>query len=372
MNFIDTFIQGQTGFNQGLDMGIPSLNRAINGLQRKSTIGIAAAPKVGKTTFTDFACIISPYLEALKKGTVDKLNWIYYSYEIDRVSKEFEFAAFFMYHDYGLFNFEYKGTRYPMSSNYLTGRLLHTNSDGTIEVVKVSLEHKEKLKTIYQKWIVPLFGEYNSKGVQVKKGKIIYIEEAENPTGIYKSLVGYATVHGEIVREKYRTVDENKKEVIAEKIVGYVPKDPEAFHIIITDHVRKLKKERGFTMKENIDKFLEYTTILRNRFSFTFIHIIHLHRGLANVDRLKMLGEFVYPTGDDVKDTGNVGEECTILLTMFKPQDEKYGLEKHFGVELADYPNYRSIHVADQRYGESPLHIQVNMFGNVNNFTPII
>lgn len=45
-NFIETYKLGKEGRNFGLDTGIPALNKAINGLQRKLSIGLAAPPKV--------------------------------------------------------------------------------------------------------------------------------------------------------------------------------------------------------------------------------------------------------------------------------------------------------------------------------------
>jgi hypothetical protein len=121
-------------------------------------------------------------------------------------------------------------------------------------------------------------------------------------------------------------------------------------------------------MKENIDKWLEYSTFLRNICSFTFINVCHSNRAVANVERLRFAGEWIFPTADDVKDTGNLSEESTMLLTMFDPNDEKYNLTKHFGLELASFPNYRSIHVTESRYTGGPFHIQTNMFGNTNMF----
>lgn len=370
MNFVQTFIQGKEGRNFGLTTGIPQLDKGINGIQRKTTISVAAAPKVGKTTLVDFAFVLSPYLEAVEKGTLSKITWIYFSYEIDRVSKEFKFAAFFMYHDFGVFDFVYKGVTYNMTQDYLMGRLTHKNSDDTLELVPVTEEHENMLKEIYKKRIIPIFGEYDSNGKKLSNGCMIFIEDPENPTGLYKYLMHYASKHGEFLKETYSTT-ENGVNVMKTRIVGYKANDPEDQVIVVTDHIRKLARERGFSMKENIDKWLEYSTWLRNMCSYTFIHIVHLHRGIANIERLKYMGEFIYPTGDDVKDSGNISEESTILLTMFNPQDEKYGIEKHFGLELAPYPNYRSIHIADSRYTECPQHIQTQMYGGVNLFTPI-
>lgn len=368
MNFVKQFQEGQSGMSMGLSTGIPPLDRAMNGIQRKTSIGLCAAPKVGKTTLADFAFVLSPFLEAIKAGTLDNVEWIYFSYEIDRISKEFKFAAFFMYQEFGIFNFQFEGKTYLMSQDYLMGKLTYEPEPGKKAIVPVQPDHVEKLKWIYRNRIVPLFGEYNEKGVRLSQGKIEFIEDADNPTGMYKFLMRHASQNGTFIKEKYQTHDEQGRIVNKERIVGYQPNNPIKFTIVVTDHCRKLKKERGFTMKENIDKWLEYTTEIRNRCSYTFINIMHSNRGLGNVDRLKYAGEFVFPTADDVKDSGNLAEESTILMTLFNPNDEKYNLTKHFGVELKGLPNYRSLHITESRYTECPVHIQTNMYGGVNAF----
>lgn len=370
-NFIETFKKGKRGDNYGLTTGIVQLDIAINRLQRKTSIGVAAAPKVGKTTLCDYCFVISPYLECEKEGTLDNVEWIYWSFEIDRISKEFKYAAFFMYHDYGIPTYIYKGKKYQMDGDYLQGKKIHREGN-TTELIPIHPDHEEKLKEIYAKRIVPLFGEWSDSGTLIKPGKITFIEERDNPTGMWKFLIAHAKMNGSFTLTPYETHDDNNNVVIKQRITGYVPKNPKKFTICITDHMRKLKKERGFSTKDNIDKWLEYQTEIRNLTSYTFINVVHSNRNLANVDKLKFAGEFIFPTGDDTKDSGNFAEECTILMTLFNPNDEKYNLSKHFGIVLENYPLYRSIHITESRYTECPVHIQTNMFGGFNYFEPII
>src|SRR4051812_49315090 len=120
-NFVKTFEDGLSGLNLGLTTGIKPLDIAINGTQKKTSIGVAAAPKTGKTSFVDFCFLVSPYLQMLKEGRLDDIDWIYWSFEIDRVSKEFKIASLFMFVDYGIFDFEFEGKKYLMSANYLMG-----------------------------------------------------------------------------------------------------------------------------------------------------------------------------------------------------------------------------------------------------------
>lgn len=372
-NFISTYIGGKKGDNFGLSTGITVLDLAINRIQRGYSYGIAAAPKCGKTTLADYCFILAPYLEAVERGTLDNVEWIYYSFEIDRVSKEFKFAAFFMAHDYGQYNYTYKGKLYEMDQDYLQGKKLHRNSDNSTEPIPVSPEHEEYLKKIYYNRIIPLFGEWSDTGKCLKEGKISFIEDRDNPTGMWKNLIHLAKKNGSFATQKYESLaDDGKTTVIKERVVGYSPKNPKKFTIVVTDHVRKLRKERGFSMKDNIDKWLEYSTELRNMCKFTFVNIAHSNRNLANADRLRFAGKYIFPTGDDTKDSGNFAEECTVLMTLFNPHDEKYNLTEHFGVQLQDYPKYRSLHITESRYTECPVHIQLNMFGGINTFQHLV
>ncbi len=46
MNFVEVFKKGKGGGNIGLPTGLPELDRAIDGIQKKAIYSIGAAPKV--------------------------------------------------------------------------------------------------------------------------------------------------------------------------------------------------------------------------------------------------------------------------------------------------------------------------------------
>lgn len=371
MNFVAAYQHGQKGKNQGLTTGIRDLDRAVDGVQRRSIYGLAASPKVGKTMLADLSFVIEPYLDFLEQKKTNpslELDIIYFSFEINRVRKEFKYAAHFMYRDYGVSYFEHKGVKYPMSPRYLEGKL----KDDDDQMILVSPEHEKYLKEIYERRIIPLFGKYGADGRKVQDGIIHFIEEKDNPTGLRNQIMHYAKQRGTFILEKYRTVNEQGVLVNKERIVGYKSNNEDRYTIIITDHLRKLRRERGFSMKENVDKFLEYSVEFRNWCNFTFVHIVHLNRDIADMNRIKYLSEFLYPTGDDVKDTGNLSEDCDYLLTLFNAHDEKYGIKRHFGIDITQFPNYRSIHLVESRDTECPQHLQLQMVGGINLFKPLI
>lgn len=374
MNLVEEFNKGQSGGNKGLPMGegVGNVSKAINGVQRARIYGAAGASKSGKSTFVDYAFVIQPFLYAMEHKI--PIEWIYYSFELDRVSKEFDFAAYFLYHDFGIekiqleegVTYTYGGkvqTVIDLSPDYLRGRLQDDNGN----IIKVSDSIKKALITVYETRIIPLFGEYASNGAQVRKGFIKFCESKDNPTGIYKSLKRHAEKSGYFL---YNSTTANR-------ITGYHANNPEKFTIIVMDHLRKLIPERGWQMKQTVDKMLEYMVELRNWCGFTFVPIIHTNRGMADMEKIKFAGDELFPSGDEIKDSGNMSEDCDYLFTIFNPNDDKFRLQKHFGLQLRDskqnplFPNMRTIHLVESRHCIFPQHFRTDMLGNLKSFKQI-
>jgi hypothetical protein len=374
-NFKTEFRKGQTGINRGLNMGpgLEALNKTLNGVQRGMMYAIAAAPKVGKSTLVNYGFVINTCLDAIKKQI--PIEIIYFSFEMDRIQMEFDFCAHFLEQDFGISEIElleestFKGKKtIPISSQFLRGRL----QDDQDNIIKVTEDLLTKVQTTYKNRIIPFFGEYNENGNQILTGLITFITNKENPTGLRNFLMRNAEQNGSFIYEQYK---KKGSEEIFNKLVSYLPTDPNRYCIVVTDTIRKLPRERGFTIKENIDKWLEYTEEIRNLCGYTFAHIIHLNRSLAESENLKLRKDTIYPTSDNIKDTGNVSEVADYVLTMFNPNDEKYNLDTHFGKKIRDkgkeplYPKLRTIHIAESRHCEYPQHFVVSMTGGSKNFT---
>ena len=418
MNLIEAFKSGQKGANKGLPMGegLKAISLAINGVQRGRIYTVGAAPKGGKSTLVDVGFTLEPCIyvldnnaklnsslniireklqvatdpgernslnlefEKLQAGIID-LEIIYNSYEIDRVSKEFDFIAHFLNRDYNIVNINlpvgrtYKGaTTVALSSAYLKGELVYdtTSPEEKQEIIKVPPELFEKIKKVYAERIIPLVGEYDSLGKKVSKGIIQFLENKDNPTGIRNYLLEYASKNGTFL---YKTSVKNGQTY--ERMIGYKPTNPSKYVIIITDHLRKLLPERGFQMKQTIDKFSEYAVEFRNTCNFSFVHIIHLNRSMSNVERRSYDDDRIFPTSDDIKETGNLSEDSNYIFTMLNPNDDKFNLKKHFGTIIRKpdnsliYPLMRTIHLVESRHCVCPQHFRVNMHGDVKKFSPL-
>lgn len=417
MNFKVAFQAGQKGSNKGLPMGegLIAISQAVNDIQRGRIYTWAASPKGGKSTLVDVGFCIEPAIYVLDSNAkikasmeaivsklqtetdyeirtslnteYEKLNsqlidleFIYNSYEIDRISKEFDFVAHFLNKDFGIYHIYlpvgklYKGRNYvTLSSAYLKGELHYDAEPGKEkEIITVPSEILEKVIVVYKKRIIPLFGEFNEKGEQVSKGLIRFLENKDNPTGVRNYLIQYAKENGEFI---YKQTEKDGQTYT--RMIGYRPNNPKKYTIVITDHLRKLIPERGFSLKETVDKFSDYCVEFRNTCQFTFVHIIHLNRAVSDISRRKLDDDNIYPTSDDIKDTGNLSEDSNYIFTMFNPNDDKFNLTKHFGktIRRADktllYPNMKTIHLVESRHCFCPQHFRVNMYGDVKKFEPL-
>lgn len=369
-NFKSAYVDGQKDRNKGLYLGegLDELHKAINGLQRGRFYALASSPKVGKSTFLNYGFIINPLLDAIKQGV--NVKYYYFSLEMSTIDQMFMFATYFMWkkHNVRVIHIDTKKdglTKIELSAEFLRGRIL----DDDNEIIKVPKEVEDILFKVYEEDIIPLFGEYDDNGMQIKKGYIDVIEASDNPTGIFHFLLDEAKNRGTLIKKKFGD---------KERIVSYIPNDPNEFVVICFDHVRKLIKEREYDKKQNIDKLAEYFVILRNLLNWSFVAIIHLNRSLSDLERFKQFKEFIYPDSDMVKDTGNISEDCDYLITMFNPNDDKYNLQKHFGVTIKDaannifYPFLRTLHLVESRHTIYPIHFRVNMIGNLKDFVKFI
>lgn len=116
----------------------------------------------------------------------------------------------------------------------------------------------------------------------------VFFSDSSNPTGVYTECLSYAKEHGKIhtVRKKYKDELGNIKEVDA--FDWYEQDDPEEYRILIVDHVSLLSQERGFTLKQSIDKLGEYCILLRDRYNFTSILIQQQNTDQESLDAYKM------------------------------------------------------------------------------------
>jgi len=367
-NFYEVYRLGQEGGNIGIPLGdgLENLTRAINGVQKGRIYTIASMPKVGKTTLTNYSFVISVYLHAIKNNL--PVHWYYFSFEMSREILEFFFVTAFIYLEYKKDKIKlpegvtHRGRNFiEITPELLMGKVL----DDNMEIIKVPDFLREAAFNVYEKHVVKLFGRFDKNGKQIEKGMITLITKPENPTGIYKYLISEMEKKGTVITEKVGPFT---------RIAGYKPNNENLINIVVVDHIRKLHIERDMSKKQLIDKFLEYEVILRDVFKLTFVNVIHLNRTMTSIDRYKLLGDRLFPGAENIMDSSNLEQDSDYVLTLFNPNDDKFNLSNHFGLQIRDkkmnpiYPNLRTIHLVASRHTVFPQHFRTCMLGHVKVF----
>lgn len=345
MNTIATIQAGLTGENQGIPFGDPRLDELLGGIQKATLYTIAAESKCGKSSFANYFFLLKPYLH----DPMAPVYWSYYSTEISRIRFEVNLISSYIFLRWQL----------RLSPRYILGKEKHANGDPKL----LAPEHFELVARSYEELIIPLMGEYDNRDNLIKPGKVTFTRRRENPTGVWNTMIKSLASRGEFQYEQLGPT---------QVITGYIPNDEKQFEILMVDHVRGIATESGMDVKQKVDKLYSYCVDLRDLARVTTIAISHTNRTSTDVQKLRLMGEFVYPDMDTLKDTGAGAEDSDLLISLFNPKDPKYGLTRHFGRNLAPLPNtYRTMHIPASRDTEAGDPIGFNFEADVKTFTQI-
>lgn len=179
----------------------------------------------------------------------------------------------------------------------------------------------------------------------------------ENPTGIWNKLITSAIDNG---------IGSTSANLFEQ---DYKPKDENLYNIVVIDHASLIRKERGFSTKELIDKLSEYLIILRNKFNYTPVVIQQLNRSGNDPTRIKM--NKMEPMLSDFKDSGGTIQDCNVCLALFSPV--RYEMDDHRNYNINPLRNglgsrYRSLSILKNRDGEADKVIGLQFLGEIGHF----
>ena len=318
MSFKQRIEDGLAGLYHGLPNGLNKFNRYLYGIQRKRYYLYGGLSGSAKTTLVDFK-LLNALSYAKKMGI--KVYVYYYSFEIDRETKQ---ANFLSCH---IFN-KYKRIIPPQK---------------ILGLGKYRLDEEEK-KLVEQElpYIEQLFQEIN------------FCFDPINPTGIYKELLQHFRDTGKFKMRPYKKVITDKfgNETLedSELMESYEPNDPDSYTIVVKDHLALLKSESGKSVKETIDKDSEYTVLLRNICGLTAMHIQQFNQGLNSVDRQKFKGIDISPQQNDFKDSTNPYQDCDCAIGIMNAY--KMDMEECLGYDLTLLKNrFRMLKIIKNRGG---------------------
>jgi replicative DNA helicase len=274
MNLEERIQAGLDGKFQGLSNGFKRINSEIHGIQRGVYTLLGGLSGTYKTTLADYM-LLNALSDAESQGL--EINVFYYSYEIDELSKKCNWLSVIIRNKHGI-------TIPP-------------------EVIKGFGDNRLTAKELeYVKMEIPT--------VEALFSKINFRFKSTNPTGIYNEMWQYMSNKGTFTYLDYIDKEGNPKK----KIDKFIPNNPEAYTIIILDHLLLLQKERGFSDKEIIDKASEYMVELRNMFNVSCIFISQFNDGLSSIDRAKFKGVDISPQITDFKSSRNPYADADVVL----------------------------------------------------------
>ena len=274
MNLEERIQAGLEGKFQGLSNGFKRINAEIHGIQRGVYTLLGGLSGTYKTTLADFM-LLNAMRDAESLGL--EINVFYYSYEIDELSKKCNWLSVIIRNKYGII---------------IPPEVIKGFGDNRLTSEQMEYIKKE----------IPT--------VEALFSKINFRFKSTNPTGIYNEMWQYMSSKGTFTYLDYIDKEGNAKK----KIDKFIPNNPEAYNIIILDHLLLLQKERGFSDKEVIDKMSEYMVELRNMFNLSGIFISQFNDGLSSIDRAKFKGVDISPQITDFKSSRNPYADADVVL----------------------------------------------------------
>lgn len=299
MQFKDRIKQGLEGKFTGLSNGLDRINKYIFNVQRGCYTLIGGLSGSAKTKLVDFI-LLNAVQDAEVKGT--PINIFYYSYEIDENTKKAEWLAMLIYN-------KYNKIVAPETIKGLGDFRLTSEEQIMVDAEMDNLER--------------LFS------------KITWRWESIHPTGMYMEWISHMKTRGEFVYRDYVDTDGSTKQ----KIDKFALNNPEEYNIVICDHIALSKREKGYTLKENLDKLSEHAVRCRNLYNMSFFLLQQFNQGLNSVDRQKFKGVDVSPQQSDFKDTTNPYTDADVVLGLLNAHkmDMEVCLDYNINVHNAPY-----------------------------------
>jgi len=334
-SFIYQVQKGRDGFNTGLENGLVTLNKYIYGTQRGRYYLIGGDSGTGKTTITDFMFILNSWESAKLRDIPIRI--FYCSFEISRLEKEAKWVSYYIYLREGK----------CIPSDYILGRI-----PGRL----LSEEDQEIVKKAYH-------------CVKVIMQDIIFMEDAVHPTAIFESIIqNHYENYGIVKRSPVAEAD--KKKGKKGRILGYVPKEPDMYTILVVDHLALLQSEMGLNLKGTMDKMSRYAVILRNMFQCTCVFIQQFSADMLQHKRTSMRylagtkkESAIVPSRLDFGDSKATFRDCDIALGIVKP----------FQFELESYCDINTSKISLGGLGDFMvlMTLMKNRYGTTNRNIPM-
>lgn len=313
---------GRAGKNLGLKTGLPKLDWYTGGFQKgvyKLIFGQSGSGKSSYVIYADLYRILRDYPDK-------DIMHVYFSLE--------------------------------MSSKVLLAKLLNLYIFDTygIEISYMTLlSIREKLPDKYYKYIQDSKAWLNSI-----ISKLIIFDKQLNANTFYGSMK-------QLLKE-WGTFDELEN---GRRLV-YTPNNPDRIVNVIIDHAGLLTPTDGRNKKQEIDQASQYCVWFREKCGISIDFIMQENRNASDIDRRKM--DLSEPTLDDVKDSGNAGNDCNICIAVYNPIKYQRGSYRGYSVIDKNNPEgalgsaMRGLILLKHRFGVANKVFCVGFQGSLGRF----
>ena len=144
---------------------------------------------------------------------------------------------------------------------------------------------------------------------------------------------------------------------------------------VVCDHLGLSTPTKGHTKKEEIDTISSYAVTFREKYHVSFFMLMQENRNSADMDRRK--ADLTECTAEDVKDSGNVFNDCEVCIGIYNPLRFKLKSHKKYPIIVESAgegqfnglrDRYRAACLIKNRQGESDKIIPLNFFGELGIF----
>lgn len=293
-SFLYDMARGRHGLNQGLDNGLGRANEFLYGVQQGTGYLFGADSGVGKTTFCDETCVLTPFFDAKVQGK--KIKFLYFSWELDKKRKKLRFASRLMCRMYGL--------RLPTA--YLLGKGKFRCSD----------EHWNLAVSI-EPVVEEIFGSMEM------------VDEPCNSRTVKRIMKEFAKKYGTFQSTQMQGEDGEVHEIIT----GYTPADPELQIMCIFDHISLADADVGMTLKQSIDEISKSCVYFRNRCGWSYAIIQQFSSEMQTTDRRKLDKGNVIPMRNDFGDSKYTYRDADVVWGFICPK--KFGFDEFKGYDVS-------------------------------------
>lgn len=301
--------RGKQGLNTGIPFhGFTTLSNHIKNIRQGRYDLIFAGTSVGKTAFVNSTYVYGAidFIQS-NPGYIHDIEIIYYSLEIPPEHQIAKHIAGLIWKEYGILT---------SMDEILSKGNLHIRP----EVERLIPVYEERMQEI--------------------QNKFLHYRSSLNPDFLYKDLITYAEKRGTVVRNEDNL------------IVEYIPNNPGLITLVVIDHIGLINYNGYKDLKEAIDRASRTLVFFRNMFNFSPVVISQINRGSEQMDRRE--NDSWMPMLSDIKNTGNVAEDCNTAIGLASPF--YYGVEKCMGFDITKYKNrYRLAKICKNRDGDVNL-----------------